>query len=88
MAKFGVSERLAFRVLGQRQSTHCNILTGRSDDAALTSDMIALDTAYGRCGYRRITALLWAAGWMVNVKRVEWVRGTASGAEGSGGRRG
>lgn len=38
---------------------------------ALTGDIIALAMEYGRYGYRRITALLWAAGWVVNVKRVE-----------------
>jgi hypothetical protein len=26
---------------------------------------------YGRCGYRRITALLCIGGWKVNKKRVE-----------------
>jgi putative transposase len=44
---------------------------GRSDDVALTGDIIALAAKYGRCGYRRITALLRAAGWVVNAKRVE-----------------
>ncbi len=33
--------------------------------------LVALATEYGRYGYRRITALLRAAGWAVNVKRVE-----------------
>jgi hypothetical protein len=40
----------------------------------LTSDIIALATEYGRYGYRRIKALPWAAGWVVNVKRVERIR--------------
>lgn len=71
MAKLGVSERLACRVLGQHRSTQRKIPTGRSDDVALTGDIIALATEYGRYGYRRITALLSAAGWVVNVKRVE-----------------
>lgn len=71
MAKFGVSERLACRVLGQHRSTQRKAPKGRSDDVALTGDIIALATEYGRYGYRRITALLWAAGWVVNVKRVE-----------------
>lgn len=71
MAKFGVSERLACRVLGQHRSTQRKMPAGRSDDVALTGDIIALATEYGRYGYRRITALLWAAGWVVNVKRVE-----------------
>jgi transposase InsO family protein len=71
MAKFGVSERWACRVLGQHRSTQRKIPVGRSDDVALTGDIIALATEYGRYGYRRIAALLWAAGWVVNVKRVE-----------------
>jgi transposase InsO family protein len=71
MAKLGVSERLACRVLGQHRSTQRKAPTGRSDDLALTGDIIAFATEYGRYGYRRITALLWAAGWVVNVKRVE-----------------
>jgi transposase InsO family protein len=33
--------------------------------------LVALATSYGRYGYRRIAALLRAAGWAVNVKRVE-----------------
>jgi transposase InsO family protein len=41
------------------------------DEAALTADIIALATRYGRYGYRRITALLRQAGWRVNRKRVE-----------------
>jgi putative transposase len=44
---------------------------GRVDEEALTADIIALASQYGRYGYRRITALLWEAGWAVNVKRVE-----------------
>lgn len=66
-----MSERLACRVLGQHRSTQRKSPKGRRDDAALTDDIIALATTYGRYGYRRITALLWAAGWAVNVKRVE-----------------
>ena len=33
--------------------------------------MTALATQYGRYGYRRITALLRARGWTLNVKRIE-----------------
>ena len=43
----------------------------RDDEAALTADIIAFATEYGRYGYRRIAAMLRDAGWMVNVKRVE-----------------
>jgi putative transposase len=35
------------------------------------TQMVALATAYGRYGYRRITALLRQAGWRVNAKRIE-----------------
>jgi putative transposase len=66
-----VSERLACRVLGQHRSTQGKAPKGRADDAALTADIVALATQYGRYGYRRITALLRAAGWVVNVKRIE-----------------
>jgi putative transposase len=66
-----VSERLACRVLGQHRSTQRKAPKGRADDAALTADIVALATQYGRYGYRRITAMLQAAGWAVNVKRVE-----------------
>ena len=68
---FKVSERFACRVLGQHGSTQRKTPIGRVDEAALTADIIALATQYGRYGYRRITALLHAAGWTVNVKRVE-----------------
>ena len=66
-----MSERMACRVLGQHRSTQRKAPKGRADDAALTADIVALATEYGRYGYRRITALLRAAGWAVNVKRVE-----------------
>jgi hypothetical protein len=39
---------------------------GRADEDALTADIIALASQYGRYGYRRITALLREAGWAVN----------------------
>jgi putative transposase len=71
MIKFDVSERLACRVLGQHRSTQRKAPKGRADDVALTADVVALATQYGRYGYRRITAMLQAAGWAVNVKRPE-----------------
>ena len=44
---------------------------GRDDEAALTADLVELARKYGRYGYRKISALLKAAGWLVNDKRVE-----------------
>ena len=41
------------------------------DEAALTGALVKLAREYGRYGYRRVTALLRAEGWMVNHKRVE-----------------
>jgi len=41
------------------------------DEERLTAAIIELATMYGRYGYRRITALLRQAGWVVNKKRVE-----------------
>jgi len=58
-------------VLGQHRSTQRKVPQGRADEEALTADIIALASEYGRYGYRRITALLREAGWAVNVKRVE-----------------
>jgi putative transposase len=71
VAKYRVSERLACRVLGQHRSAQRTIPTTPDDEAALTVDIIALATQYGRYGYRRIAAMLERAGWAVNLKRVE-----------------
>jgi transposase InsO family protein len=37
----------------------------------LRADVVSLASRYGRYGYRRVTALLKAEGWVVNHKRVE-----------------
>ena len=71
MAELGVPERRACRVLGQHRSTQRKPPSRAKDEAALVATIIALATQYGRYGYRRITALLQAAGWVVNRKRVE-----------------
>jgi hypothetical protein len=79
VAKHGVSERLACRVLGQHRSTQRKKPTRPDDEAALTADIASLATQYGRYGYRRITAMLRQRGWRVNAKRVariwrrEWI---------------
>jgi len=41
------------------------------DEAALTAEVTALASQYGRYGYRRSTALLRAEGWRCNHKRLE-----------------
>ena len=69
--QLGISERRACRVLSQPRSTQRRRPQTPDDEAALTADIIALAKQYGRYGYRRITALLRTAGWLVNKKRVE-----------------
>jgi transposase InsO family protein len=69
--QLGISERRACRVLSQPRSTQRRAPQTPDDEAALTADIIALAKQYGRYGYRRITALLRTAGWVVNKKRVE-----------------
>jgi putative transposase len=71
VAEHDVSERFACRVLGQHRSTQRKVPTHADDEAALTADIVALAIQYGRYGYRRITAMLRWAGWVVNHKRVE-----------------
>jgi putative transposase len=66
-----VSERRACRALGQHRSVQRHAPKRRPDEDALTAEIIALASAYGRYGYRRVTALLRRAGWRVNAKRVE-----------------
>jgi transposase InsO family protein len=70
VAKHGVSERFACRVLGQHRSTQRKKPSRPDDEAALTADITALAIQYGRYGYRRITAMLRNRGWRVNAKRV------------------
>jgi len=41
------------------------------EQEVLRGDIVRLASKYGRYGYRRITALLRAEGWIVNPKRVE-----------------
>ena len=66
-----ISERRACRALGQHRSTQRKVPRGREDEETLTSDLVELARQYGRYGYRKISALLRDAGWVVNDKRVE-----------------
>ena len=66
-----VSERRACRVLGQVRRTQRYASIMSDDETVLVAHVVSLATEYGRYGYRRITALLRADGWLVNHKRVE-----------------
>lgn len=69
--RFEVSERKAFRVVGQSRAVQRYVTTVRADGDALTQAIVALAAEYGRYGYRRITALLQASGWQVGRDRVQ-----------------
>jgi transposase InsO family protein len=66
-----VSERRACQVLGQARSTQRHTRKLKDDEPRLVAAIVALAKAFGRYGYRRITALLRRDGWRVNAKRVE-----------------
>ena len=69
--KLGVSERRACRVLGQPRSVQRHQSNKSGEEEVLRGGIVRLASKYGRYGYRRITALLRAEGWIVNHKRVE-----------------
>ena len=69
--RFGVSERRACRALRLSRSTYRYSPIERDDEKPLIRRIIELAAAFGRYGYRRITALLRREGWRVNHKRVE-----------------
>ena len=60
-----------FRLLGQPRSTLRYEPSRVEDEKALTEEIVALASQFGRYGYRRITALLRRRGWHVNHKRIE-----------------
>ena len=66
-----MSERRACRALGQPRSTQRYGPVTGDDEQALTNDIVALATRFGRYGYRRNTAMLRRSGWAVIHKRVE-----------------
>jgi len=70
IAALGGSERRACHAVGQVRSSQWRLPAVRDDEEPLTAAIVAHAADYGRYGYRRITALLRADGWAVNVKRV------------------
>jgi transposase InsO family protein/transposase-like protein len=69
--KHELSERHACRLVQQWRGTQRYVPIQRVDEDALTQAIIRLASEYGRYGYRRITALLRAAGWQVGKDRVQ-----------------
>ena len=66
-----VSERRACKVLKQPRATQRRRPIIRDDEDLLSQRIVRLASAYGRYGYRRMTALLRREGWRINHKRVE-----------------
>ena len=58
-------------MVGQPRGTQRYAALLRSDEDALTRDIVTLASQYGRYGYRRITALLQDDGWRVGKDRVQ-----------------
>ena len=68
---YDLSERRACRLLDHPRGTQRYVSQLRPGEDELTQAIIALASTYGRYGYRRITALLRAAGWEVGTDRVQ-----------------
>ena len=66
-----MSERRVCGVIGQPRATQRYQATGPDDEVGLTAAIIDYASRFGRYGYRRILALLWDDGWVVNHKRME-----------------
>jgi putative transposase len=70
--RFGVSERLACRVVGQHRSTQRKAPVARPiDDAELRCELRAIAKAHPRWGYKMATRIVGREGWKVNRKRVQ-----------------
>jgi len=65
-----VSERRACQVIGQPRCTQRYQKRLLDDEEQLRERIVYLASRFGRYGYRRVTALLRAEGWLVNHKRV------------------
>ncbi len=68
---YDLSERRACRLLDHPRGTQRYVSQARSDEDDLTRAIIALAGKYGLYSYRRIKALLQAAGWEVGTDRVQ-----------------
>jgi len=71
MGRYGVSQRLACRILGQPRGTQRYRPLKRPDEAILTERIVSLACQYGRYGYRRIAAMLKPGGFAVGKDRVQ-----------------
>ena len=68
--KFRISERRACRLIGQSRTSQRYEANRLPDEDEITAAIVAQAQAYGRYGYRMITAMLRAQGYLINHKRV------------------
>src|ERR1700679_2648212 len=68
---YRISERHACRLLGQWRGTQRYEVLYRTDEDALTRDIVTLASEYGGHGYRRFTARLRDRCWHVGKNRVQ-----------------
>ena len=66
-----LSQRRACKILGQPRSTQRHHKEVSDFESRLVQRIVDLAKAYGRYGYRQITAILRREGWRVNHKRIE-----------------
>lgn len=69
--ELNISERRACRAINQSRSTQRYKIILNDDEVKIRQRVIELARKYGRYGYKRITALMWQEGFIVNKKRVE-----------------
>ena len=69
--KYHLSERTACRIIRQPRGTQRYVPTLKPDEDELTRNIVFLASAYGRYGYRRVTALLNDDGIAVGKDRVQ-----------------
>ncbi|MBC7742539.1 MAG: transposase [Bdellovibrionaceae bacterium] len=71
MKKLNISERRACRAITNPDQRKDIKLLLTNDEVKIRNRVIELARKYGRYGYKRISALLWQEGYIVNKKRVE-----------------
>jgi putative transposase len=69
--RYHLSERTACRIVGQPRGTQRYVPIAKPDEDELTQNIVYLGSEYGRCGYRRVTALLNDSGIEVGKDRVQ-----------------
>jgi len=70
LEQYPISERRACQIVGQPRSSQRYKAKRLGDEDEITAQIVELASAYGRYGYRMITAMLRGRGYQINHKRV------------------